>query len=315
MSTTTHLRGGKARALAALLAFLLLATGAAIADQAQPAGPASAEPARATAFPAPPSSRSAEIDRLATVYPVIGCKRPNVPSKDAKALRDVAEPLRSYLNTAMIDARQAGLALYLVSGGRSDGQQWDLRHGRVPNGHECDPAYKGHPTTAIPGRSNHRNLSPQISAADMGGALAWLHQHQSCYGIEFPVRGENWHAEITGRAPTCTIIPFDAPVARWVPFTVGETNATIAGRGGLAFEVSEIQLILKHLGFDPGGIDGRYGTGTARAMARFKAEVIKIQRATHQAVWPNTDPYVGPKTIAALRWWNSAVHAPAALAA
>lgn len=269
---------------------------------------------------APIAPATAEAPRTASLVSAKGCPRPTDPPKDAKALRDVAEPLRSYMNTAIIDARSRGLALYLVSGGRSDSQQWDLRHGRVPAGQECNRAYKGKPPTAVPGRSRHRNTGKfengkLVAAADMGGALTWLHTRQACYGIHFPVAGENWHVEVTGRAPTCTIIPFDAPVARWVPFGAGETNATITGRGGLPFEVSEVQLILTRLGFNPGTVDGRYGPSTQAAMARFKAAVIKIQKATGQAPWPNTDPYVGPKTIATLRWWNSVLPASHALAA
>jgi len=303
-------RGRTSRVFAAAVTLLVaLVAGLVITDQVpdQATAPVTAQTTTATTSAAAslfasPAARTLRTG--VTTYPRIGCKRPNVPPKDAKALADVAEPLRSYLHTAIIDARAEGLSLYLVSGGRSDGQQWDLRHDRVPHGHECDPAYKGNPRTAIPGRSNHRNLSPTIAAADMGGALAWLHRHADDYGIHFPVPGENWHAEITGRTPLRPIIPFNAPVARWLPIRAGDTNATIIARGGLANEVTEVQLILARLGFQPGAVDGRYGPGSQAAMTRFKQQIIRLQRATGQPVWPNADPYVGPKTIAMLRWWN-----------
>ena len=285
-------------ALVAMATALMLVTGCAVDHTPPVPTPASAVAPTLAGGVALHQSPTRSLLRTA------GCPRPNVPPKDPKALADVAEPLRSIVHTAIIDARAEGLSLYLVSGGRSDGQQWDLRHGRVPAGQECNPAYPGHPRTAIPGRSNHRNLSPKISAADMGGALGWLHTHAADYGIHFPVGGENWHIELTGHPPLRPIIPFYAPVARWIPVQAGDTNATIRARGGLDNEVTEPQLILAHLGYRPGPVDGTYGAGSQAAMVRFKRQVIAIQRATHQAVWPNADPYIGPRTIAMLRWWN-----------
>lgn len=137
----------------------------------------------------------------------MSCPRPNVPNLNAKNMGDLHEPLRSRLWTAKIDAQKAGLILYLVSGARSAGQQWDLRHDRCP-GRECDPSCKGHPTTALPGHSHHENSGPYFSAADMGGALSWLHQHAADYAIYFPVPGEAWHAEPTHADPRVRIIQY-----------------------------------------------------------------------------------------------------------
>ncbi len=208
----------------------------------------------------------------------MSCPRPNVPNKNPKDLADVAEPLRSMMNTAIIRARAEGRTLYLVSGGRSDGQQWDLRHGRCP-GRECDRRCKGKPTTALPGRSNHRNLSEKISAADMmGTGLSFLHQHQGEYGIHFPVPGEAWHAENHGR-PTVEIIewPTLAPVRpdpdagrTFKQFKANVTDDSVYAASGLRHEVSGWQMILAELGFFHGPITGNYFTQTVEATQRFK---------------------------------------------
>lgn len=307
MTANTHkFRGRPARALMILIAVLLLvAGGVTISEQSDPPDATTSTTSTSTTTAAAALSRSA-TESLARA----GCPRPTDPPKDAKALRDVAEPLRSYMNTAIVDARSVGLSLVLVSGGRADSQQWDLRHERVP-GHECDPAYKGKPQTALPGKSRHRNTGKiengkLVAAADMGGALSWLHARSACYGIHFPVNGEYWHVEVTGRAPTCTIIPFNAPVPRWITFGPGDTDRSVMLRGGLGTEITEAQLILTHLGYRPGLVDGRYGPATQAAVTRFKRDVVNIQRATGQPVWPNTDSIVGPATIAGLRWWNQA---------
>lgn len=95
----------------------------------------------------------------------------------------------------------------LVSGKRTDWQQYLLRRERCGK-LWCSRACKGHPTTARPGTSNHRNLGPTISAADMGGRdLDWLIKHRHEYGLELTVPGERWHFEPRG-TPTRRITPW-----------------------------------------------------------------------------------------------------------
>lgn len=212
----------------------------------------------------------------------MGCPRPDVPSLNAKAWGDVHVELRNRLWTARHDAMAQRLTLELNSGGRSDGQQWDLRHGRVPRGQECNPAYKGSPTTAIPGRSRHRNLSFDISAADMmGTGLGWLHRHQADYGIHFPVPGEAWHAEPTRTPPKVRIIAWpgaapppvkvDPNTGRpWRAFAKNVTDKAIYEAGGRNDEVAELQWLLKELGFYWGRIDGLYFAETVNAVIWFK---------------------------------------------
>ena len=208
----------------------------------------------------------------------MGCTRPNVRNLDPRSWADLHKTLRDRLWTGRILAARKGLRLELNSGGRSDGQQYDLRHGRCP-GRECDRRCKGKPTTALPGRSNHRNLSEKISAADMmGTGLSFLHQHQDEYGIHFPVPGEAWHAENHGR-PTVEIIewPNLAPVRpdldagrTFKQFKANVTDDSVYAANGLRHEVSGWQMILAELGFFHGPITGNYFTQTVEATQRFK---------------------------------------------
>lgn len=208
-----------------------------------------------------------------------GCPRPKVPNLDPKSWRDVHKTLRDRLWTARIHAARAGLRLELNSGGRSDGQQWDLRRSRCP-GRECSRSCKGKPTTAIPGVSNHRNLSAKISAADMmGTGLSYLHAHQREFGIHFPVPGEAWHAENKG-TPTVQIIewPNLAPAPTPSPnagrpykqFRANVTDASVYAAGGRDNQISELQWLLRITGFFSGPITGNYFDQTVKAVQAYK---------------------------------------------
>ncbi len=216
----------------------------------------------------------------------MGCPRPNVPNKDPKDWGAIAEPLRSRLWTGKVRARAEGKVIGLTSGARSAGQQWDLRHGRVPAGQECNPAYKGSPTTAIPGRSRHENTGPDHCAADMSGALSWLHQHAADLGIEFPVPGEAWHAQPAKKAPRWPIIPYgdgdgapqvlvkpDPNAGRtWRGFRAGASDLGIYLAGGHRYEVSELQLLL---GFRGAQVDGIHGPKTVAAWVAWQDRQAK----------------------------------------
>lgn len=240
----------------------------------------------------------------------MACKPP-VEYADPRDVGQLAEPLRSRIAQAIKDAPTGGLIL--VSGKRTDWQQWLLRHDRCP-GRECDPGCKGSPTTARPGRSNHRNISADIAAADMGGRdLDWLIANERKYGLARTVPGEKWHFEVVGPA-TVPITPYGKPSKppKWIPFKAGDSDKSIFRAGGMDNEVSELQLRLSALSeswknprLDPGAIDGDYGPKSQAAVKEFKRRVIDLQRLTKQPVWPNTDTVVGEKTIAMLRWWTA----------
>lgn len=210
----------------------------------------------------------------------MGCPRP-YPNRnlDPRSWADLHPVLRDRLWTARIHAAREGLRLELNSGGRSDGQQWDLRHGRCP-GRECDRACKGSPLTAVPGRSNHRNLSFSVSAADMmGTGLSYLHRNKTRFGIHFPVPGEAWHAENKG-TPTVQIIPWpnlapapppDRNAGRHrIQFKANVTDASVYAANGRDNQVSELQMLLKALGFFHGQVTGNYFDQTVKAVQAYK---------------------------------------------
>lgn len=92
----------------------------------------------------------------------------------------------------------------------------------------------------------------------------------------------------------------------WKPFRPGATDRSVYAAGGLDNEVTELQLILKALGYYHGKVDGIYGPVSGAATSAFKRAHIALQKMTGQRpVWPNTDRNVGYLTIAGARWWNS----------
>lgn len=111
-----------------------------------------------------------------------------------------------------------------------------------------------------------------------------------------------------------TTHPVTAPAAPgWRPFQAGATDKSIYESGGNKHEVSEVQLILSALArrwsdtsLHPGAIDGSYGPTTQKAVSAFKKRVIAFQKAAKVQPWPNSDSFVGPATIGALRFWNQA---------
>ena len=244
--------------------------------------------------------------------------RPPVDYANPRDLAQVAEPLRSRLWTAINDSPNGGLIL--VSGKRTDWQQYLLRQSHGCKGRECDRGCKGTPTTAVPGRSNHRNLGGSVAAADMGGIdLDWLGRHEADYGLHRPVPGEKWHFEVAGPAKVKIHAYGTTPNANdgrsWVPIYPGDTDGirgSVYKRGGYDNEVAEIQIRLSKLAkawkikaLHPGAIDGIFGPGTGAAVALFKQQIIKLQKLTGQATWPNTDTKVGRQTIDMLRWWTA----------
>lgn len=97
----------------------------------------------------------------------------------------------------------------------------------------------------------------------------------------------------------------------WQPIRPGDTDRSIANRGGMQREVTEVQLILTRLArlwdapeLNPGPLDGEYGPRSREAVRAYKRRIRALQKETGQTPWPNEDDKVGTITIGSLRWWN-----------
>lgn len=150
--------------------------------------------------------------------------RPNTPKSNPKDIAFLAEPLRSRAHQMIVDVPWKG-ELYVVSGMRDPGTQWDLRDQRVGRSRIWNNAYKGTPTTAVPARWNGTawtggSKHQTGEAIDFGGterAMSWMHDNRERYGLARTVSSERWHMEAnrrdtrTGRIhnnPTATIRPY-----------------------------------------------------------------------------------------------------------
>lgn len=238
----------------------------------------------------------------------MSCTFPEVYA-NPRDLGQVAAPLKDLLWTMMRHSPRGGLVL--ISGKRTDFQQKLLRSPDrgIPRGQECNPAYKGHPTTAVPGRSRHRNLgyvggtddANLIAAADMGGIdLDWAGAHEADFGLNRPVPGEKWHFQKHGNAKV-PVIPYgqDAPAGttpipvdpnkgrHWIGFKPGDfdgVKGSIYKRGGFDNEVAELQIRLRVLSSEqknpklhPGTVDGIYGKKSQDAVLEFHRSTRETQ--------------------------------------
>lgn len=159
--------------------------------------------------------------------PYLANGRPNTARSDPTNVEHLAEPLRSRARQLIADCPYS---LYVVSGLRDPGRQWDLRRDRVGYANIWNPRYRGNPTTAVPARWNKASgrweggsRHQTGEAVDFGGSEAgmqWWHDHREAYGIAKTVPGERWHGEadrrdiFTGRIhnnPTALIRPTKPP--------------------------------------------------------------------------------------------------------
>jgi hypothetical protein len=231
----------------------------------------------------------------------MACTPPPVSFSDPRSLADLAEPLRSRVHTLILDYRGPD-PIWLKSGKRTPYLQFLLRQQHGCRGRECDRACKGTPTTAVPGSSKHETGE----AADLAGDLAHVARVAKSYGLALTVPGEPWHVQAVG-TPTVPITPFTpGRLVRWVGFAADRIQPPAARPF-----VVETQTRLRDLSrtwrapdLDPLAVDGLTGPETAAAVSAFKRRIIDLQRATHQATWPNVDTWVGDATIAMLRWWT-----------
>jgi hypothetical protein len=116
-----------------------------------------------------------------------------------------------------------------------------------------------------PGTSKHENTpeKPAALAADIDYpddpeqralTVRWVHRHAADFGLHFPIRREDWHAESNGR-------PYTPPQEDDVPLTTAEKNeiAELAASKAYAKLHPEIVLVLH------GGTGGQIGIDQLKA--------------------------------------------------
>ncbi len=97
----------------------------------------------------------------------------------------------------------SGGRLKVASGYRSTARQQQLWDAAVKKYGSPAAARKW---VAPPGKSKHQSGL----AADLSGDLAWAHANAARFGIYFPLKNENWHAELAGsRDGDSTSITYD----------------------------------------------------------------------------------------------------------
>lgn len=103
-------------------------------------------------------------------------------------------------------ARSAGFEIGFGSGRRSVEEQIALRKANGCPDVWTSPASSCRVPTAIPGRSNHNHgLAMDLTGPDgqtlrrdrHPEAFAWLAANMGAFGLHLPVKGEDWHAEMT----------------------------------------------------------------------------------------------------------------------
>ena len=134
--------------------------------------------------------------------PYLANGRPNTARSDPSNVEDLVEPCRSRVRQLIADCP---FTLYLVSGLRDPGRQWDLRLGRVGYANIWNYPPRGNPTTAVPARWDYAakqwvggSKHQHGLAADLGGSesgMAWMHANRERYGLAKTVPGERWHLE------------------------------------------------------------------------------------------------------------------------
>lgn len=134
--------------------------------------------------------------------PYLANGRPNTIRSDPRNVEHLAEPLRSRVRQLIADCPHT---LYLVSGLRDPGRQWDLRRDRVGIANVWRYPPRGTPTTAVPARWDYAakrwvggSRHQTGDAADLGGSeagMAWMHANRERYGLAKTVPNERWHLE------------------------------------------------------------------------------------------------------------------------
>ena len=100
---------------------------------------------------------------------------------------------------------------------------------------------------------------------------------------------KSWAALKAGSTPSSSPVGSAAPASASPAAVAPSSTKPVLKKGSSGASVSEMQQLLKNLGFDPGAVDGQFGPGTEKALKAF-------QSAKGLAV----DGICGPNTWAAL---------------
>ena len=133
------------------------------------------------------------------------------------------------------------------------------------------------------------------------------------WGGDYQTNKDAMHYEIVCRRPDLAtgIDPATVPGGRPAqPYGLDVLRPGDDDRTRGDHRVAGVQMMLDALAnrwgdatLHPGPVDGVYGARTEAAVRAFKRRIIALQRATHQAPWPNDDAIVGPATYGALEFW------------
>lgn len=153
---------------------------------------------------------------------------------------------------AMFRAAPPNIRTEIFSGYRSPERQQQLWEGALKKYGSPEAARKW---VAPPGHSFHN----KGFAADLKylspDARKWVHANAERFGLHFPLSNEPWHIEQIG-ARTGKITSQAGSVVR---------------KNSDPGAIKSLQTFLASAGFDPGGIDGKYGQRTEAAIRAFQA--------------------------------------------
>lgn len=251
-----------------------------------------------------------------------------------------------YLNQALVDLRNETNSAYPNRAKVSDGSLGDTAHAARVSDHNPDRTPPNVGEVRAIDVTQWDPGSPLNPSDDVAEALAEHLRRRKDKRIKYVIwRGRMFRSYNKPGIPAWTWSPYTGPNGhfhhvhvsvnegakggtwgfkkpgstkprQFLPFGKGTTDESIAARGGMEFQVTEHQLILKALSIrwrdpklDPGSVDGEYGDRTEAATKRFQerhAAFLRDNKHPDYQFWrgPFTG-FTGGRTIAAERWWNN----------
>lgn len=248
-----------------------------------------------------------------------------------------------YLNPGLVDLRNEINSAYPNRAKISDGSVGDLAHAARVSDHNPDRTPPNVGEVRAIDVTQWDPGTPLNPNDDVAEAVAEHLRRTKDKRVKYVIwRGRMFSSYATSSTPAWTWRKYDGPnghfhhvhisvlegakggawgfkaptkARQWLPMGKGSTDESLAARGGMDFQVTEHQLILKALSLrwrdkalDPGAIDGDYGAQTEKATKRFQerhAKFLKDVGHDDYRFWkgPFTG-FAGGRTIAAERFWN-----------